>query len=106
MNFDEYQEAAVDFDIGAVNPDHARFVHLLGLAGEVGEFLEPIKKHVRDGGEIDMDDLKKEAGDVLWYLAVILDDLGVSFDEVAQMNIEKLADRRERNKLAGKGDHR
>lgn len=45
-------------------------------------------------------------GDVLWYLAGIARELDISFNEVAQTNIDKLFSRKERNVLHGNGDNR
>ena len=50
--------------------------------------------------------LKKELGDVLWYLAVLAKDLGLSLDDIARHNIEKLHDRKGRGVVHGKGDTR
>jgi len=47
-----------------------------------------------------------ELGDTLWYLSLIAHDIGYSLEEIANMNIQKLADRKERNKIGGSGDHR
>lgn len=77
----------------------------LGLNGEAGEVAEKVKKFIRDG-ELNRDDLVKELGDVLWYLARLSDDLGVSLNQVAVVNRDKLIDRQNRDKLKGNGDER
>lgn len=52
------------------------------------------------------EDLKKELGDVLWYLTVFADHLDIKLQDIADLNLEKLADRQRRNKLSGSGDNR
>lgn len=78
--------------------------------GEVGEIQGKIKKILRDqGGDITDDnreDLKKELGDVLWYVAAMCSELGISMQDVAEKNIEKLFSRKERGVLHGSGDDR
>lgn len=75
----------------AYNTEMQRLIHgALGLSGEAGEVTDMIKKHVIYGKDLDVDHLKKECGDVLWYMAVILDAIGSSFEEVMAMNIAKL----------------
>lgn len=61
----------------------------LGLAGEVGEVIEHLKKHMRDGKHPG-DALKLELGDVLHYLTVLAGAYGWTLDELAQANIAKL----------------
>lgn len=109
MNFKEYQEkckrTAKYPKIGE------NFVYpALGLAGESGEVLEKVKKIFRDNnGQINDKikiDIKKEIGDVLWYLSQLATELDLSFDEVATENINKLASRLERGKIQGDGDNR
>lgn len=82
----------------------------LGLAGESGEVAEKIKKVIRDKGGVVNEDtklaIKKELGDVLWYVAQIATELGLNLDEVASANLEKLFSRMERGKLGGDGDNR
>jgi NTP pyrophosphatase (non-canonical NTP hydrolase) len=82
----------------------------LGLTGEAGEVAEKVKKAIRDnGGEISSEkknDLKKELGDVLWYVSQLARVLGFTLEEVAQKNIEKLADRKARGVIGGSGDAR
>lgn len=50
--------------------------------------------------------LKKEAGDILWQLSGLCTVMGWSLEEIAQMNIDKLADRKKRDKIDGEGDNR
>ena len=83
---------------------------LLGLTNEAGELAGKLKKVIRDcGGDITEDvreKLKAELGDVLWYLAVTADELGLSFEEIAQANLAKLKSRAARGKIQGSGDNR
>ena len=82
----------------------------LGLGGEVGEVLNKVKKIMRDHDGKITDEyreiLKKELGDVLWYVAALASELGLKLEEVARLNLEKLASRKERGTLGGDGDNR
>ncbi len=72
----------------------ARLIHgALGCSGEVGEMVDVIKKHVMYGKELDVEHMKEEIADTLWYVSIILDEVGSSFDEVMQMNHDKLEKR-------------
>lgn len=62
----------------------------LGLAGESGETLDMVKKWVFHDSELDKDHLKKELGDVMWYVAMICHSMGFDLDDVMQTNISKL----------------
>jgi len=64
--------------------------NVIGLAGETGEVAELVKKAVYHQQGIDREKLTKELGDVLWYLSAICTNLGLSLEEVANANIEKL----------------
>ena len=110
MELDDYQKKAIGT---AFHPEKSRIIYpALGLASEAGEVLGKIKKWVRgDDGDGDMskermEALKGEVGDVLWYLAVLSNDLGFSFDDVARSNIYKLQSRKEKGTLKGDGDKR
>lgn len=109
MDFNEYQKLSRKT---ALYPDKDKnFIYpTLGLNGEAGEVAEKIKKVLRDKGgvinETTKTEIAKELGDVLWYVAQLATELGLSLDEVATSNIEKLADRQKRNQLAGDGDNR
>jgi NTP pyrophosphatase (non-canonical NTP hydrolase) len=111
MSFDEYQKLAKRTDTFRRTDsllDPAFLEKVLGLVGEAGEFADKIKKLIRDNdGKIaNLDDLVKELGDVLWYLAMISDYLGMNFGDIAKKNIAKLADRHKRNLIHGAGDNR
>ena len=91
-------------------PDKALDCHILGLANEAGEVAGKLKKIYRDKDGLvsllDKAEISKELGDVLWYVACTAYDLEIALEDIAIMNINKLADRKERNKLGGSGDHR
>lgn len=109
MNFKEYQDSARST---AIYPTKFSVLYpALGLAGETGEVCEKIKKWIRDENSEQMSDeklalLKKEIGDVLWYISNLSSDLGLSLEDIAQENIDKLFSRKERNALQGSGDNR
>lgn len=109
MTFKEYQKKSRKT---ALYPNKGKnFIYpTLGLAGEAGEISEKIKKALRDDdGKITKErkqDLEKELGDVLWYLAQISTEVGLSMDKIAETNLLKLASRKKRGMLHGSGDNR
>ena len=109
MNFKEYQEKSAET---ALYPNRGQnFIYpTLGLVGEAGEVAEKVKKILRDNDgkleETRVQEIKKELGDVLWYVAALCRELGLDMGEVARLNIEKLQSRKKRNKLGGSGDDR
>ena len=82
----------------------------LGLCGESGEVAEKIKKIIRDNGGVVSDEkrieIKKELGDVMWYVANLCSELDLEMEDVAQGNLDKLFDRKDRGVLQGSGDNR
>lgn len=105
MNFNEYQIKADQF----VLPTAYRLEYLVaGLAGEAGEVASAYAKYVRD--ETPRSDLRKEMikelGDVLWFISEISQFLDVDFSVIAEQNITKLADRKQRNVIKGSGNVR
>lgn len=92
MSFEDYQANAARTAQGFKEPGMLANWGL-GLAGEAGEVVEVIKKHLFHGKDLPLDDLKKELGDVLWYIAAICSEVGINLDDVAEHNIEKLASR-------------
>lgn len=109
MTFDEYQEKSRKT---AAYPNIGNnFIYpVIGLAGESGEVSEKIKKIIRDHGGVASDshkeEIKKELGDVLWYVSQLSTELGLSLKDVAHSNLEKLYSRMERGKIQGSGDNR
>lgn len=104
LTFNDYQIAA---KATAVYPDQHSIVYpALGLSGEAGEVSEKIKKWLRGDRELDRDGLRKELGDVLWYLSALSTDLGFTLEEVAQANVNKLLDRQSKGTIKGDGDNR
>ena len=109
----KYQEvtAATAMYPGAVlgNIDSINYL-TLGLTGEAGEIANKVKEISRDNDGVITDEhrhtILAEAGDVFWYLARLCDELGGDLAVVAQANIDKLLDRRERDVLGGSGDNR
>lgn len=90
MKLDEYQQHAVVFQ----TPAPTQLVSYgLGVTGEAGEVADLIKKHVGHGHPLDVEKLKLELGDVLWYVAGLATVLGLSLDDVAAANIAKLTKR-------------
>ncbi len=109
MTFSDYQQ---DAKKTAIYPNVGNnFVYpTLGLVGEAGEIANKVKKIIRDkNNQIsneDRQEIGKELGDVLWYLAQIATELGVSLEKIAQDNLDKLSSRQQRNVLGGNGDNR
>ena len=110
MTFDEYQKLALRTAKHHPDPLMNKTVWAMGVAGEAGEVVEKWKKIVayKEGvvTKEDLGELSKELADVVWYIAVLADSLGLSFDEIMQRNVEKLADRDKRGVIKGAGDNR
>ena len=68
----------------------------VGMSAEAGEFTEIIKKTIFQGKPVNEDNifhLKRELGDIMWYVAQACIGLGVSLEEVIEMNVDKLKSR-------------
>lgn len=75
----------------SLTPEHADMLHMsVGLAGEAGEVVDLIKKHVINGHPINRRELAEELGDVLFYLHGLCMHTDLSMDEILQGNIDKL----------------
>lgn len=128
MNLNDYQKKAML----TCMPTSENFSYMfLNLVGEVGEFASKVAKQIRKdnitlGGdiirsmvrpnsinfttnkntEVVINELMLEAGDILWQLSGLCTVMGWNLDDVAQMNLDKLASRRDRNVIDGNGDNR
>lgn len=108
MDFNEYQQKALST---AIYPEDMAISYcVMKLAGECGELAEKVAKAYRDeDGHFSperIQAIKKEHGDIQWYLANIAELFGFTMEESAILNIEKLADRQARGVLQGDGDER
>lgn len=126
MTLDDYQRATADTAIYPGKGTPLGLIYCgLKLAGEAGEVAEKIGKAIRDDGFTSVDAavagdgyhykpitdgrrdaLKGELGDVLWYVSSAARELGYELGEIAQANLDKLADRKARGTLGGSGDNR
>ena len=110
MDFKEYQEKAFSTAVYS-GRGSGNFVYpTLGLVGEAGEVAEKVKKILRDSDGIVTSErlelLKKEMGDVLWYLGALATELGLDLESIAKENISKLTLRKETGTIKGDGDTR
>ena len=66
---------------------------VMGTVTEAAELMSTVKKSKIYGKELDRVNLVEEVGDVMWYLAILADELGVSFEDIWEKNIQKLRQR-------------
>ena len=105
----EYQTKAAET---AIFPKEKALEYLtLGLAGEAGEIANKVKKLIRDGADREdyhakLNAIGHELGDVLWYCAMLAKEVDMNLGRIMEDNLEKLADRKARNRLQGDGDNR
>lgn len=130
MTLDEYQNRAMTT---CLERSRNIIYMLLNLQAEVGEFSGKLAKHLRKGkayfkvgdeyidslgtpithneerlriDKQEEDDLRKEAGDVLWQLSGLCSVMGWKLEDIAQDNLDKLLSRKERGVIDGNGDNR
>lgn len=125
MTLNEYQGRAMSTCMPSCNNMAYMLLNLVAEVGELaGKVAKPIRREevcFRDNllmpmhmwEEDDMmafqdmvTEMAYEAGDVLWQLSGVVTKLGFTLEEIAQMNLDKLASRKERGKIEGNGDHR
>lgn len=104
-SLDLYQTQAYSYALPS-----AKTLHYLipGLCGEAGEVASVFAKQQRDYTSYDKmtEDMKKELGDVLWFVAVTASMFNLSLSDIAQANIDKLESRQQRNVIGGSGNDR
>lgn len=93
MTANEYQALAMR----TLNPDLDKkdilINGVMGLCGESGEAIDIVKKHLAQNHPLDKDALRKELGDIAWYLAETAYALETDLEDILRMNIQKLKDR-------------
>lgn len=99
MNFEDYQSEASQTALYPRRMSNLEYP-TLGLAGEAGEVANIVKKIQRDNDGVITDEirgkLKDELGDVMWYVSACADELGLTLNEIAEFNVNKLAKRHNR----------
>ncbi len=94
MDMKTYVSEALKTESGIRDDRDSRLLHgAMGCVTEAGELIDALKKHIYYGRDLDEVNLKEEMGDMLWYMAILCDVLGTSFDELTDMNIAKLRKR-------------
>jgi NTP pyrophosphatase (non-canonical NTP hydrolase) len=87
-----YFQALTDKDANVY--DGNRLIHAaFGMQTESAEFTDALKKSLFYGKELDVVNLKEEIGDMLWYMAIALDELGSDFDSEMARVVNKLKQR-------------
>lgn len=79
--------------VDAVNINPRTLHAVLGLSSEVGELMDAVKRHVYYGKTLDRVNLLEEAGDLLWYWALLVSSLDADPQQVLRANIDKLRKR-------------
>ena len=121
MELNQYQAKAMET---CVEKSANTAYMLTGLSAEVGEVNDKVAKWIRKGiarfdnnclvfNTCDINErnayiveLVKELGDIIWFVSGLASIFGVSLEDVAQMNIQKLASRKQRGVIVGEGDNR
>lgn len=93
MTGNEYQALAMRTSNKSLSPDDSLANGVMGLCGESGECADMVKKLFFQGRELDVSHFSKELGDVLWYIALCCESLGLQMDDVMQQNVDKLSAR-------------
>ena len=93
MTPNEYQREALRTVPDGFNFHSLLLMGVMGLAGESGEAVDLVKKHVFHEHDLNQEHLAKELGDVAWYLAVTAATIGYDLEEILQMNVDKLRKR-------------
>ena len=107
-DLDMYQQVAKQT---AIYPREQAIIYpTLGLTGEAGEVANKVKKIIRDDGnkinEGLVQEISAEIGDCLWYISILADDIGIKLSDIANANLEKLANRKKKGTIHGSGDTR
>jgi NTP pyrophosphatase (non-canonical NTP hydrolase) len=105
LSFKEYQENAHKT---AIYPQEHFEYPVIGLAGEVGELCNQVKKIIRDDGTLEKamqgtrkEKIRDEIGDILWYLAECCTKFDLDMETIAAQNLEKLQKRADEGTLHG-----
>jgi NTP pyrophosphatase (non-canonical NTP hydrolase) len=90
MTFDDYATAAARTENRRLAEGERLMDAAAGLVEEGGEVLSLVRKHLYQGHPLDRERVAKELGDALWCLTTVARSIGISLDDVARANVEKL----------------
>lgn len=97
MNISRFEHEALrtaKYSIAGINGADTNLAHAaLGLTSEAGEVATAIKAHIIYGKPLDVENVKEELGDILWFVAFMADLISVPMEDVAQGVIDKLKKR-------------
>jgi NTP pyrophosphatase (non-canonical NTP hydrolase) len=94
-DFSEFADRLNDLKIQEF-PTERLLTAAVGMSAEAGEFTEIIKKIIFQGKPVNQENLfhlKRELGDIMWYVAQACIGLEISLDDVLEMNVDKLKSR-------------
>ena len=97
-NDDRYGLATLHFGNAfkdfTITPDQAELLHAaIGIAGEAGELLDAVRKHVFDGQPLDEDNVIEELGDLCFYLEAAFQAIKMKRGDIEELNMAKLFER-------------
>jgi len=93
MTPEKYQEEVLRTVVDCDTYDQLMTLAALGMAGETGEVVDLVKKHLFNKRGLNEEKIRDEVGDVLWYISVLLSTLHLTFEDVMDYNIAKLQKR-------------
>lgn len=80
--------------ISRVDVRSMRLLHgAMGLDTESGEIMDSMKRHIIYGSDLNVVNIREELGDIMWYVALICDELGLTIEQICEDNIAKLRKR-------------
>lgn len=106
MTGNQYQTLAMRTSNKNLSPGYHLLNGVMGMCGEAGECVDMVKKNFMQGHDLDRDHIAKELGDVLWYIAETATALGLTLDNIMQLNVDKLKARYPEGFDADKSLHR
>lgn len=90
MEWKKYERLAIVTSNKDLTKEQQLANAVMGLNGEIGEVTDIIKKHLYQGHKLDTEHIQEELGDILWYLALLTNELNIDLDQIKQDNIDKL----------------
>jgi NTP pyrophosphatase (non-canonical NTP hydrolase) len=106
MTINEYQKLAMTTLNPALSENEVLLNGVMGLCGESGEAIDLVKKWMMQGHPLDKAHLRKELGDIAWYLAETATAIGCDLESILQENIDKLKARYPEGFDANRSRHR